>query len=99
MSKEKYSRKQKRIEPELKIAMVNQQRIIKDILAHYKIDISYFVALGLLHIEDAKHWLIKKEYQRLYNNGEYSYKNVKKFLSERYSISISSIEKMIYNNH
>lgn len=79
--------------------MCNYQRIIKDILAHYGIDISYYVALELLHIEDAKTWLIKKEYQRLYNNGEYSYKNVKKYLSERYSTSISSIEKMVYNNH
>ena len=78
--------------------MDNQQRIIKDILAHYKIDISYFIALELLHIEDAKNWLIKKEYKRLYNNGEFSYKNVKKFLSERYAISISSIEKLIYRN-
>ena len=78
--------------------MVNQQRIIKDILQHYKVDVSYFVAMGLLHIDDAKYWLIKKEYKRLYNNGEYSYKNVKKFLSERYTISISSIEKLIYRN-
>jgi len=79
--------------------MFSHQRIIKYILHHYKIDISYFVALGLLHIDDAKNWLIIHEYMRLYNGGEYSYKQVKTYLSDRYSVSISSIEKIIYRNH
>ena len=79
--------------------MFSHQRIIKYILHHYKIDISYFVALGLLHIDDAKNWLIINEYMRLYNGGEYSYKQVKTNLSDRYSVSISSIEKIIYRNH
>ena len=78
--------------------MVNHQRIIKDILHHYRIDISYYVALGLLHIDDAKNWLIRQEYMRLYNKGEYSYKQVKSYLSNRYEVSISTIEKLIYRN-
>jgi hypothetical protein len=78
--------------------MFTHQRIIKDILHHYGFDITYFVALGLLHIDDAKHWLINKEYRRLYNGGEYSYKEVKTYLSARYGVSISIIEKMIYRS-
>ena len=79
--------------------MFTHQRIIKDIIHHYGIDITYFVALGLLHIDDAKHWLISKEYRRLYNGGGYSYKKVKLYLSDRYGVSISTIEKIIYRNH
>ena len=78
--------------------MFNQERIIKDIIHHYGIDISYYLALGLLHIEDAKNWLIRQEYMRLYKGGEYSYKTVKAYLSDRYSVSISKIEKLIYRN-
>jgi hypothetical protein len=75
-------------------------RIIKDIKEHYDIDISYYIAIGLLHIEDAKFWLVKNEYLRLYKTGSYrSYKEIKEFLIERYSISQSCIEKMIYRNH
>jgi len=79
--------------------MFEHRRIIRDILEHYGFDISYYIAMEILHIDDAKIWLVKKEYHRLYNSGEYSYKQVKVFLSTRYSISISSIEKMIYDNH
>lgn len=79
--------------------MFTHQRIIKDIIHHYGLDITYFVALGLLHIDDAKIWLISKEYRRLYNGGEYSYKQVKAYLSARYGVSISIIEKIIYRNH
>jgi len=79
--------------------MFEHRRIIKDIQEHYGIDITYFVALELLHIEEAKNWLVKQEYHRLFNTGEYSYKQVKEILSTRYSISVSSIEKMVYNNH
>ena len=79
--------------------MFEHRRIIRDILEHYGFDISYYIALEILHIDDAKYWLIRKEYRRLYNTGEYSYKEVKVLLSTRYTISISSIEKMIYDNH
>ena len=73
--------------------------IIKDIWNNYGIDISYYVSIGLLHIADAKNWLIINEYPRLYNNGELSHKEVKERLSKRYGISISSIEKMVYRNN
>ena len=76
--------------------MLNQQRIIKDILQHYNVDVSYFVALGLLHIVDARNWLICHEYRRLHNHGEHTYIKVKLYLCERYDVSLSTIEKMIY---
>ena len=79
--------------------MFEYRRIIKDIWEQYEIDISYFVALGLLHIDDAKNWLGRQEYKRLLETSEYTCKEIKERLSGRYSVSISSIEKMIYNNH
>jgi len=78
--------------------MFEHRRIIKDIFENYGIDISYFVAIGLLHIEDAKNWLVRKEYYRMAETKEYNYREIKERLSTRYSISISSIEKMIYRN-
>ena len=78
--------------------MFEHRRIIKDILDLYSIDTSYLIAVGLLHIDDAKNWLIRKEYIRLYNNGEFTYKEVKRYLRERYGVSISCIEKMVYRN-
>ena len=79
--------------------MFEYRRIIKDIWEQYEIDISYFVALGLLHIDDAKNCLVRQEYKRLLETREYTCKEIKERLSGRYSVSISSTEKMIYNNH
>lgn len=78
--------------------MYEQKLIIQDILKHYGIDICYQVAIGLLHICDAKNWLVKQEYQRLYSTGNYTYKEIKDLLSKRYDISVSCIEKIIYRD-
>ncbi len=77
--------------------MFEHRRIIKDIFSLYGIDISYFVAMGLLHIDDAKKWLVKMEYFRLYRDEGYSYRQAKEILRDRYGMSVSSIEKMVYN--
>jgi len=79
--------------------MYEQKKIIKDILINYSIDISYFIAVGLLHIDDAKNWLVRNEYRRLYEQEFNTYTEVKKYLASRYGISISSIEKMIYRDN
>jgi hypothetical protein len=80
--------------------MFEVKRIIKDIWANYGIDISYLIAVGMLHIDDAKNWLVRNEYERLYKSGDFkTYTEVKEYLIKRYDISLSSIEKMIYRDH
>ena len=80
--------------------MFELKRIIKDIWTIYGIDISFFISVGMLHIDDAKNWLVRKEYERLYKTGDFkTYTEVKEYLIKRYDISLSSIEKMIYRDH
>jgi hypothetical protein len=51
--------------------------------------------LGLLPPKHAKKWLVKQRYFLLAKTGR-TYTDIKYELSERYGISVSSIEKMVY---
>ncbi len=51
--------------------------------------------LGLLEPMQAKRWLVKRRYFMLAKTGR-TYTDIKYELSERYGISVSAIEKMIY---
>ena len=76
--------------------MFEHRRIIKDIFRLYGIDISFMVMMKMLHIDDAKKWLVREEYHRLYREEGYSYRQVKEILRDRYGLSVSSIEKLVY---
>ena len=82
--------------------MRNEDRnVIRDILDEFSIDITYFVFIGLLHIDDAKNWLIKKLYEKrrmLYQRGESegNIEYIKEDLSVSYGVSFSKVEKLVY---
>jgi len=77
------------------------RNVIRDILDEFSIDITYFVFIGLLHIDDAKNWLIKKLYEKrrmLYQRGESdeNIEYIKEDLSVSYGVSFSKVEKLVY---
>ena len=78
--------------------MYEQDAIIKDVFKHIGVDISYLVAEGLLHINDARNWLVRREYFSLDEQGEMTLTKIKQILSKKYGMSISCIEKLIYRN-
>jgi hypothetical protein len=53
------------------------------------------IGVGLLHPEDAKRWLVKEKYYEMAKTGM-TYTDIKYELSEKYGISVSSIEKLVY---
>ena len=77
------------------------KNVIRDILDEFAIDVTYFVHIGLLHIDDAKNWLIKKIYEKrrmAYQRGESdeNIEYIKEDLSIRYGVSFSKVEKLVY---
>jgi len=77
------------------------RNVIRDILDEFSIDITYFVFIGLLHIDDAKNWLIKRLYEKrriLYQRGESdeNIESIKEDLSVSYGVSFSKVEKLVY---
>jgi hypothetical protein len=77
------------------------RNVIRDILDEFGIDATYFVFIGLLHIDDAKNWLIKRLYEkrrRAYQRGESdeNIEYIKEDLSLRYGVSFSKVEKLVY---
>jgi hypothetical protein len=77
------------------------RNVIRDILNEFGIDATYFVFIGLLHIDDAKNWLIKRLYEKrrmAYQRGESdeNIEYIKEDLSLRYGVSFSKVEKLVY---
>jgi hypothetical protein len=77
------------------------RNVIRDILDEFSIDATYFVFIGLLHIDDAKNWLIKRLYEKrrmAYQRGESdeNIEYIKEDLSLRYGVSFSKVEKLVY---
>jgi len=77
------------------------RNVIRDILDEFGIDATYFVFIGLLHIDDAKNWLIKRLYEKrrmAYQRGESdeNIEYIKEDLSLRYGVSFSKVEKLVY---
>ncbi len=59
------------------------------------LDVENMIEIGLLHPEDAKRWLVQKKYYLL-ADGSRTLTEIKLELSEKYGLSVSSIEKLIY---
>jgi hypothetical protein len=51
--------------------------------------------LGLLDPHHARKWVVKQQYFTLARSGR-TYTDIKYELSERYGLSVSSIEKLVY---
>ena len=75
-----------------------KEKLIRDTFKHSGIDATPFVESGIIHINDLKKWVVKKEYYKRAKNGQ-RYSAIKLDLSEEYGISVSSIEKLIYRHH
>jgi hypothetical protein len=71
------------------------ERIIKDLKTEFGIDVREVVREGILHVNDARKWLVKKLYYKKAKENR-TYADIKYELSIEYDISVSSIEKMIY---
>lgn len=69
--------------------------ITEEIKALAGVEIGPVIDIGLLHPVHAKKWLVRKRYFELAKTGR-TYTDIKFELSEKYQISVSSIEKMIY---
>jgi hypothetical protein len=72
-----------------------KRQIIEDYRKEFGIDVESMIALGILDLQDARKWLVKRLYYRMAKEGR-TYTDIKYELSERYDISVSVIEKWIY---
>jgi hypothetical protein len=62
------------------------------------VDAKKLIEIGLLHPVEARRWLVRKKYYLL-ADGSRTYTDIKLELSEKYGLSVSSIEKLIYRNN
>jgi hypothetical protein len=77
--------------------MENQQEpdVAGEIQEITGIDAERLMEIGLLHPEDAKKWLVKYFYYQMSKRG-LKYTDIKLELSDRYFLSVSTIEKLVY---
>ncbi len=59
------------------------------------IEAKLMLEIGLLHPGQATKWLVKQQYFAMAKTGR-TYADIKYELSEKYGISVSSIEKLVY---
>lgn len=69
--------------------------LVGDVLDKYDVDVLEAVEVGLVGEKELKRLLIKYDYENLAKSG-LKYKDIKKQLSEKYGVSVSSIEKLVY---
>ncbi len=69
--------------------------LVGDVLDKFNVDVFDAVGVGLVSEKDLKRVLIKYDYEKLAKSG-IKYKDIKKQLSEKYEVSVSSIEKLVY---
>jgi len=73
------------------------EMIIRDFKKEFGLDIGDVIRRGILHVTDAKKWLVRELYFKWAKmDRERTYADIKYELSILYDISVSSIEKMIY---
>ena len=69
--------------------------LVGDVLDKFNVDVLESVVVGLISKKELKRLLIKYDYEQLAKSG-IKYKDIKKQLSEKYEVSVSSIEKLVY---
>lgn len=74
---------------------VTEQALCDEIKALSGIETKKLMEIGLLPAKYAKKWLVKQQYFVLAKTGR-TYTDIKYELSEKYGVSVSTIEKMIY---
>jgi hypothetical protein len=74
------------------VSEVDIKHEIKEIVGVEAVNL---MSMGLIEPKQAVRWLVRRQYFALAKTGR-TYTDIKYELSERYGISVSSIEKMIY---
>jgi hypothetical protein len=83
----------------VKLKCIGMSELMKEIVSEIEeilgTDTGRLLEVGLLRPVDAKKWLVKQKYYSLAKTGM-TYTDIKLDLSDKYGISVSSIEKMVY---
>lgn len=69
--------------------------LVNDVQDKFDVDVLEAVEVGLVSEKDLKRALIVYYYESMAKEGK-TYKEIKLVLSEKYGISVSSIEKLVY---
>ncbi len=76
--------------------MTEYEKILsQEITALTGVEAEKLMEIGLVEPKQAKKWLVRHHYYTLAKTGR-TYTDIKYELSDRYGISVSSIEKMVY---
>ena len=73
----------------------NEALLANEVLEKFNADIQEAIEIGLVGEREIKRVLLKKEYEEMAKEGM-KYKDIKVLLSEKYGLSVSSIEKLVY---
>lgn len=71
-------------------------KIIADCEKLSGMPVSELIGDEITNIDCLRKWLVKKKYQQEQAKNERSLTDIKNELSEKYEISVSSIEKLVY---
>jgi hypothetical protein len=74
---------------------MDKEVLVKEIEAATGIEAGPLLEIGLIQPKEAKKWLVRQLYYQLAKTGR-TYADIKYELSDRFGISVSSIEKLIY---
>ncbi|KAF0128046.1 MAG: hypothetical protein FD155_3435 [Bacteroidetes bacterium] len=72
-----------------------EEMIIQEIKELSGMDAKPFFEKGIVQVTEARKWIVKQRYNEL-SKTTMRLSDIKADLSERYAISVSAIEKMIY---
>jgi len=73
----------------------SEEMLVSEVLDKLNTDIRESIEIGLVGEKEIKRVLLKKEYGEMAKEGM-KYKDIKVLLSEKYGLSVSSIEKLVY---
>ena len=73
----------------------SEEMLVSEVLDKMNADIRESIEIGLAGEKEIKRVLLKKEYEDMAKEGM-KYKDIKVLLSEKYGLSVSSIEKLVY---
>jgi hypothetical protein len=74
-----------------------EEMLVNEVMDKLNADIRESIEIGLAGEKEIKRVLVKKEYENLAKEGM-KYKDIKVLLSEKYEVSVSWIEKLVYKN-
>jgi hypothetical protein len=73
----------------------SEELLASEVLEKFNTDIKEAIEIGLVGEKEMKRVLLKKEYEDMAKEGM-KYKDIKVLLSQKYGLSVSTIEKLVY---